>query len=317
MNLIHWPIPDTPEDQTRVAEFKAFIQEGGRVEATDWMPREYRLRLIKFIEMHANSELMGALPERDWIMRAPSLKRKLALTAKIQDEVGHGQLLYRLVEDLGKPREACLQDLIDGKTKFHNVFHYPTRNWGDPAVIAWLVDAAAVLSQAAILRCSYAPYARTMQRICWEEAVHLKHGEDMVLALASGTAGQREMLQDALNRWWLPLMMFHGPPTPPETDGDLQWRIKGRANEDLRQEFLTTYVPKIREIGLTIPDPNLKQNPETGEWTYTPVDWNELKSVVTGHGPRSKERLAFRRFNYEETRWVREAIANGRAAIAA
>jgi ring-1,2-phenylacetyl-CoA epoxidase subunit PaaA len=307
----------TSSDDSRLAAFRAHIEAGGQVEATDWMPDEYRKRVLRFIEMHANSEIMGALPERDWILRAPNLKRKLALTAKIQDEVGHGHLLYRLAEDLGKTREAMLEDLIAGKTKFHNVFHYPTFSWGDVGIIAWLVDAAAILSQSALLRCSYAPYARTMKRICWEEAFHLKQGEDIVLTLAAGTPAQRAMVQEALTRWWGPLMMFHGPPTPREKDADIAWRIKGKANEELRQEFLATYVPRILEIGLTIPDPALRYVEEEDRWEYTRPDWNELYEVVTGHGPRSQERLAQRRLAWEESRWVREAVLGPSLASAA
>lgn len=302
-------------DAERIDAFKAHIARGGKVEATDSMPDEYRAALIRFIEMHANSELMGVLPEREWIMKAPTLRRKLALTAKVQDEVGHAQLLYRLVEDLGKPRAAMMDDLLAGRTKFHNVFHYPTRTWADVGVIAWLVDAAAILSQKALLGTSYAPYARTMQRVCWEESFHIKHGFDIVVTLANGTSRQRDMLQDALNRWWGPLMQMHGPPTPPEKDKDLTvWRIKTRDNEALRQEFLATYVPRVRQLGLTLPDPELRENADGG-WSYTPPDWNELRAVVTNNGPRSAERLEFRRMHYEQGRWVREMLA-GRAVPA-
>ena len=195
-------------------EFRAYLAEGGQVETGDPMPDDYRKALIKFIEMHGNSELMGVLPEREWILRAPTLQRKLALTAKVQDEVGHGQLIYRVVEDLGKPREACFDDLIAGKTKFHNVFHYPTKTWGDVGVIAWLVDAAAIISQKALLKCSYAPYARIMKKICWEESFHILHGRDVVLTMMTGTDEQRELVQEALDRWWGPLMQFHGNPDP-------------------------------------------------------------------------------------------------------
>ena len=304
------------EDQAQIDEFKARIDAGGKVEVGDWMPDDYRTRAIRFIEMHGNSELMGALPERDWILRAPSLRRKLALTAKIQDEVGHGQLLYRVAEDLGKPREAMLEDLIAGRTKFHNVFHYPTRTWADVAIIGWLVDAAAIVSQTALRSSSYAPYARTMTRICWEEAFHLKQGEDAVLTLMAGTERQKEMCQEALNRWWGPLMHMHGPNTPADKDGDLAWKIKTKCNYDLRQEFLATYIPKIREIGLEVPDPNMRHDQATGAWLYTEPDWEELKTVVRGAGPASQERLGFRRFNYEETRWVRDAVM-GTASVAA
>jgi ring-1,2-phenylacetyl-CoA epoxidase subunit PaaA len=308
--------PTMVEDPERVAEFTAYVQSGGKVEAGDWMPEEYRRQVLKFVEMHANSELMGVLPEREWIMKAPSLRRKLALTAKIQDEAGHAQLLYRVAEDLGKSREQMLQDLLDGKTKFHNVFHYPTRTWADVAIIAWLVDAAAIQSQKALLDSSYAPYARTMQKICWEESFHIKHGYDMIVTMMNGTRQQKEMVQEALDRWWWPLVMFHGPPTDPAKDRDLYWRIKAKPNYLLRQEFFSKYIPKILELGLTIPDPDLHFDTEANEWRYTEPDWNELRTVVTGHGPKSQERLQFRRLNYEQTQWVRDVVL-GRQVYAA
>jgi ring-1,2-phenylacetyl-CoA epoxidase subunit PaaA len=266
--------------------------------------------------MHANSELMGVLPEREWILRAPTLKRKLALTSKVQDEVGHAQLLYRVAEDLGKPREQMLADLLAGKTKFHNVFHYPTASWGDVGIIAWLVDAAAIVSQQALRDSSYAPYARTMKKICWEESVHIMHGRDVVLTLMNGTDAQRAMVQDALNRWWGPLMQMHGPPTDPATDRDLIWKIKAKGNEQLRQEFLSIYVPRIWELGLTVPDPELRHDEAEGRWHYTEPDWDELRSVVTGHGPKSQERLQFRRDARDATQWVRDAILGPTAGTA-
>jgi ring-1,2-phenylacetyl-CoA epoxidase subunit PaaA len=280
------------------------------------MPDEYRTSVLRFVEMHANSELMGVLPERDWILRAPTLRRKLALTAKIQDEVGHAQLLYRVAEDLGKPREAMIEDLLAGRTKFHNVFHYPTRSWADIGVIAWLVDAAAIVAQQALRDSSYAPYARTMRKICWEESVHIMHGRDVVVTLATGTAEQRAMLQEALDRWWPPLMQMHGPRSPREKDRDLYWRIKARTSEELRQEFLGIYVPRIRELGLTLPDPELRLDEAAGEWRYTEPDWDQLRAVVTGHGPASADRVAFRRVSWDEQAWVRTAMATGRAAAA-
>jgi ring-1,2-phenylacetyl-CoA epoxidase subunit PaaA len=288
-------------------EFLEYVQSGGLVETDDWMPDEYRARLVKFVEMHANSELMGVLPERDWILRAPTLQRKLALTAKIQDEAGHAQLLYRIVEDLGKPRQQSLADLVSGKGKFHNVFHYPTRSWGDVGVIAWLVDAAAIISQKALLKTSYAPYARIMKKICWEESFHILHGRDVVLALVTGTVEQREMVQEALNRWWPPLMQFHGNPISMEDDPTYHWRIKSQANEDARQQFLDGYVPQIWELGLELPDPKLRRR-EDGVWEYSEPDWAELREVVTGHGPATEERIAFRRLNLEETAWVRKVV---------
>jgi ring-1,2-phenylacetyl-CoA epoxidase subunit PaaA len=298
---------DVPHDE-RYALFEAHVLAGGKVEATDWMPDDYRTSVLRFVEMHANSELMGVLPEREWLMRAPTLRRKLALTAKVQDEVGHAQLLYRVAEDLGKPREAMFDDLLAGRTKFHNVFHYPTRSWGDVGIIAWLVDAAAIVAQQALRDSSYAPYARTMRKICWEESVHIMHGRDVVVTLATGTPVQRAMVQEALDRWWGPLMQMHGPRTPREKDRDLHWRIKAKTGHELRQEFLSIYVPRIRELGLTIPDPELAHDETTGEWRHAEPDWDELRTVVTNHGPMSQARLEFRRLNREDTRWVREAI---------
>ncbi|HEX5505016.1 MAG TPA: 1,2-phenylacetyl-CoA epoxidase subunit PaaA [Thermomicrobiales bacterium] len=306
------------DETARREAFFAHLAAGGKVEATDWMPDDYRQEVLKFVEMHANSELMGVLPEREWILRAPTLQRKLALTAKVQDEVGHAQLLYRVAEDLGKSRAAMLADLLAGKTKFHNVFHYPTASWGDVGVIAWLIDAAAIVAQQALRDSSYAPYARTMRKICWEESVHIMHGRDVVLTLVNGTPKQRAMVQDALNRWWGPIMQMHGFRTPPEKDKDIAWKIKAKSNEELRQEFLDIYVPRIREIGLTIPDPALRYDEAAERWVYTEPDWDELKRVVTGHGPKSQERLQFRQANYDATAWVRDVImGEAPAALAA
>jgi ring-1,2-phenylacetyl-CoA epoxidase subunit PaaA len=305
------PAPTRAHDEAYEAwfeRFEAHLAAGGTVESTDSMPDEYRTAVLRFVEMHANSELMGVLPERDWIMRAPTLRRKLALTAKIQDEVGHAQLLYRVAEDLGKPREAMFDDLLAGKTKFHNVFHYPTRSWADVGMIAWLVDAAAIVAQQALRNSSYAPYARTMRKICWEESVHIMHGRDVVVTMVTGSARQRAAIQDALDRWWGPLMQMHGPRSPREKDKDLRWRIKAKTSEELRQEFLTIYVPRILELGLVIPDPELRFDADAGEWRYTEPDWDELRTVVTNHGPMSEERLEFRRLARKETAWVRETI---------
>jgi ring-1,2-phenylacetyl-CoA epoxidase subunit PaaA len=302
------------DQDRREAAFAAHVAAGGKVEAGDWMPEEYRRALLRFVEMHANSELMGVLPEREWILRAPTLRRKLALTAKVQDEVGHAQLLYRLCEDLGKSRAQMMEDLLAGRTKFHNVFHYPTRSWGDVGIIAWLVDAAAIVAQQALRDSSYAPYARTMQRICWEESVHILHGRDIVVTLVDGTQAQFNMVQEALERWWGPLMQMHGPRTPPEKDQDLRWRIKTRTSEELRQEFLSIYVPRIQELGLRIPDPELRRDPATGRWVYREPDWDELWAVVANRGPASQERLAFRRLNWEEGAWVRAALLGRQVA---
>ena len=304
-----------PHDE-RFRHFEEHVVGGGTVEATDWMPDEYRTAVLRFVEMHANSELMGVLPEREWIMRAPTLRRKLALTAKVQDEVGHAQLLYRVAEDLGKPREAMFDDLLAGRTKFHNVFHYPTVSWADVGMIAWLVDAAAIVAQQALRDSSYGPYARTMRKICWEESVHIMHGRDIVVTMAAGTPRQRAQIQDALDRWWGPLMQMHGPRSERSKDRDIHWRIKAKTSEELRQEFLSIYVPRIRELGLVIPDRELRFDAEAGEWRYAEPDWSELRTVVTNHGPMSEERIAFRARNREETRWVRDAILRAPEAAA-
>jgi ring-1,2-phenylacetyl-CoA epoxidase subunit PaaA len=308
---------DELTEDERLAAFTAHVHAGGKIEPRDWMPPEYRQAVLRFVEMHANSELMGVLPEREWILRAPTLRRKLALTSKVQDEVGHAQLLYRVAEDLGKPRETMMEDLLAGRTKFHNVFHYPTRSWADVGIIAWLVDAAAIVAQQALRDSSYGPYARTMRRICWEESVHIMHGRDVVVTMMNGTATQREMIQEALNRWWGPLMQMHGPRSDPAKDRDLYWRIKAKSSEELRQEFLSIYVPRIWELGLTLPDPELRHDDGEARWAYGEPDWQELKTVVTNHGPKSQERLDFRRLNWEETRWVRETVlAAPHAAVA-
>ena len=300
----------------RYEAFEAHVTGGGKVEATDWMPDEYRTSVLRFVEMHANSELMGVLPEREWLMRAPTLRRKLALTAKVQDEVGHAQLLYRVAEDLGKPREAMIEDLLAGRTKFHNVFHYPTHTWADIGIIAWLVDAAAIVAQQALRDSSYAPYARTMRKICWEESVHIMHGRDVVVTMVNGTEEQRSMIQEALDRWWGPLMQMHGPRSDRSRDRDIHWRIKAKTSEELRQEFLSIYVPRILELGLTLPDPELRYDEDAGEWRYTEPDWQELRTVVTNHGPRSQERLAFRQHHWDATAWVRETILAAPGAAA-
>ena len=321
LSLADRSVPPAPHDDDPsahddwLARFEAYVVGGGKVEPTDPMPDAYRAAVLRFVEMHANSELMGVLPEREWIMRAPTLRRKLALTAKVQDEVGHAQLLYRIAEDLGKTREAMFDDLLAGRTKFHNVFHYPTRSWADVGIIAWLVDAAAIVAQQALRDSSYAPYARTMKKICWEESVHIMHGRDVVVTMVTGTPAQRAAIQDALDRWWGPLMQMHGPRSPRDRDLDLRWRIKAKTSEELRQEFLTIYVPRILELGLIIPDAALSYDSLADEWRYTEPDWDELRTVVTNHGPMSQSRLEFRRLAREETAWVRDAIfASPRAA---
>ncbi|MEZ4776165.1 MAG: 1,2-phenylacetyl-CoA epoxidase subunit PaaA [Bacteroidia bacterium] len=300
------------EDPIKVAEFEAKIDAGLKIEPTDWMPYEYRRQLTRMIEQHAHSEIIGALPEGTWITRAPGFRRKLALMAKVQDEVGHGQLLYSAAETLGKSREAMLNDLINGKSKYSNVFNYPAVTWADTAVIAWLIDAGAIVNQVTNSKGSYGPYGRALERICYEESFHLKYGHDTVVHLATGTPVQRQMVQEALNRWWEPIMHFFGPPDKmsQHTEKLVKWKVKLATNDEMRQAFLDMYVPKILELGLVIPDPNLKKNMATGQWEYTEPDWEVFKQVINGNGPCNKERLAVRRYAEEKGRWVRKALLN-------
>lgn len=298
------------EDPQKLAEFEARIAAGDKIEPHDWMPAEYRKQLVRMIEQHAHSEIIGALPEGTWITRAPGFRRKLALMAKVQDEVGHAQLLYSAAETLGKNREDMLNDLINGKSKYSNVFNYPALTWADSAVIAWLIDAGAIVNQLANSKGSYGPYVRALERICAEESFHLKYGHDNVVFLATGTPKQREMVQEALTRWWPPIMHFFGPSDKlsVHTEVLMRWKVKMGSNDDMRQTFLDMYVPKIWDLGLTLPDPNLKKNEETGKWDYTEPDWDVFKQVINGNGPCNKERLAVRRMAEEKGRWVRKAI---------
>jgi ring-1,2-phenylacetyl-CoA epoxidase subunit PaaA len=298
------------EDPVMLAEFEARIARGEKIEPRDWMPKEYRRQLIRMIEQHAHSEIIGALPEGTWITRAPGFRRKLALMAKVQDEVGHAQLLYSAAETLGKTREEMINDLLSGKSKYSNVFNYPAETWADTAIIAWLIDAGAIINQVTNAKGSYGPYCRALDRICSEESFHLKYGHDAVVYLATGTPKQREMVQDALNRWWPPIMHFFGPPDKISTHTEIlmKWKVKMASNDDMRQKFLDEYVPKIWDLGLIIPDPNLRKNYQTGKWEYTEPDWDEFKRVINGDGPCNKERLAVRRWADEHGEWVRKAL---------
>jgi len=297
------------DDPIKLAEFEARIDAGEKIEPKDWMPKEYRKQLIRMIEQHAHSEIIGALPEGTWITRAPGFRRKLALMAKVQDEVGHAQLLYSAAETLGKPREEMVNDLLSGKSKYSNVFNYPAKTWADVAVIGWLIDAAAIVNQLANSKGSYGPYCRALERICYEESFHLKQGHDNSVFLATGTQQQKDMVQDALNRWWKPVIHFFGPPDSQSVHSEklIKWKVKMMSNDQMRNQFFDMYVPKIREIGLTIPDEELKRN-EDGTWNYSDPDWNEFKEVIKGNGPCNKERIAVRRMAEERGRWVRKAI---------
>ncbi|MFT9849750.1 1,2-phenylacetyl-CoA epoxidase subunit PaaA [Aneurinibacillus sp. REN35] len=307
----------------KLEEFTALIERGEKIEADDWMPEDYREQLIKLIAMHGISEIMGAFPEKEWVPKTPTLKRKLSLMAKVQDEVGHGQLLLRVAEDLmkpiGKTREDILQDLYAGRLKFHNVFHMPALSWADAALIGWLVDGAAIVTQKMLAQTSYAPYARALKRIILEERFHAYHGEDMVIALGDGTEQQREMIQDALNRWWPALMMFFGPPETEKIKSNqtvnIRYRIRSKTNEELRQEFIGKYVPQIRALGLKVPDDNIYYDEEKQRWVYTHPDYNYLKDVIgKNQGPRSQNRLNLRRIGFENNVWVREALLHKQKA---
>lgn len=301
---------DHIDDPVKLAEFEARINRGEKTEPHDWMPYEYRKQLIRLIEQHAHSEIMGALPEGTWITRAPGFKRKLALIAKVQDEVGHAHLLYNAAETLGKSREAMISDLLSGKSKYSNVFNYPANTWADVTVIGFLIDAAAIVNQVANSKGSYGPYCRALERICYEESFHLKQGHDAFITLATGTKAQHDMLQEAMNRWWQPIMHFFGPPDKDSVHGQqlMKWKVKMASNDDMRQQFLDMYVPKILEIGITLPDPLLHKNEATGKWEYTEPDWDEFKRVINGDGPCNAERIAVRKFAEEHGEWVRNAL---------
>lgn len=295
------------------AEFMDRIHRGEKIEAVDWMPDEYRQLLIKQIHMHAISEIMGAYPEREWVTRAPTIFRKLALNAKIQDEIGHGQMLLRLAEDLSAPahrgRDDLLNDVLDGRVKFHNVFHLEAPTWADAGVISFLVDGGAIITQAMLLNTSYAPYARMLKRIVAEESFHMQHGESVVLALAEGTDQQRALLQDAINRWWPAMMFFFGPPNMGYgARRMMEYKIRTLSNEALRQKFLSRYVPRVQALGLRIPDSALHYDAERDLWSYTDPDWDGFNEMVHHNtGPKSQERLALRRRAQVDLKWARDA----------
>ena len=298
------------EDPIKLREFEARITSGDKIEPKDWMPSLYRKQLIRMIEQHAHSEIIGALPEGTWITRAPGFRRKLALAAKVQDEVGHAQLLYSAAETLGKSREEMTNDLLSGKSKYSNVFNYPAKTWADVAVIGFFIDGAAIVNQLANSKGSYAPYCRALERICYEESFHLKQGHDNFVYLATGTEQQRDMVQDAVNRWWPHVLTFFGPPEKLSKNSEIlmKWKVKMDSNENMRQRFISQYVPKIFEVGITLPDPNLKHNPESGLWEYSEPDWDEFFEVIAGNGPCNKERLAVRWWAESHGQWVRKAI---------
>jgi ring-1,2-phenylacetyl-CoA epoxidase subunit PaaA len=296
------------EDSARAALFQARIDAEERIEPNDWMPAAYRKTLIRQISQHAHSEIVGMLPEGNWITRAPSLRRKAALLAKVQDECGHGLYLYAAAETLGASREELVDAMLAGKAKYSSIFNYPTLTWADIGVIGWLVDGAAIMNQIPLCRCSYGPYARAMIRVCKEESFHQRQGYEIMLTLARGTDEQKAMAQDALNRWWWPVLMMFGPPdgASQHSDTSTKWKIKRFSNDDLRQKFIAATLPQAKYLGLTIPDPDMKQDAD-GRWIHTPLDWTEFKQVLAGNGPCNRERLAARRKAHADGAWVREA----------
>ncbi len=290
-------------------QFQQKIDQEIRIEPKDWMPEAYRKTLIRQISQHAHSEVVGMLPEGNWITRAPSLKRKAILLAKIQDEAGHGLYLYSAAETLGISRDALIEELHSGKAKYSSIFNYPTLTWADIGAIGWLVDGAAILNQIPLCRCSYGPYARAMVRICKEESFHQRQGFDILLTLAKGSPEQRAMAQDAINRWYWPAVMMFGPS---DTDSvhsaqSMRWKIKRFSNDELRQRFIDMIAEQVKVLGLTLPDPALRWNPERGHYDYGPINWEEFWNVVNGNGPCNRERLRARREAWEKGAWVREA----------
>ena len=301
--------PAPADDAHYEAEFEAKLARGDFIEPKDWMPEKYRKTLIRQISQHAHSEIVGMLPEGNWITRAPTLERKCILLAKVQDEGGHGMYLYSAAETLGVSRDELIEALHSGKAKYSSIFNYPTPTWADIGVIGWLVDGAAIMNQIPLTRCSYGPYARAMIRICKEESFHQRQGFDLLLTLMNGSDEQRAMVQDAVNRWWWPSLMMFGPHDSESThSGDsIKWGIKRISNDELRQKFVDATVPQAKVLGVTLPDPELKFDEASGHWKFGPIDWNEFWNVVNGNGQCNKERLAARVKAWEDGAWVREA----------
>jgi ring-1,2-phenylacetyl-CoA epoxidase subunit PaaA len=298
------------EDAERAAQFQARIDVDDRIEPNDWMPAAYRKTLTRQISQHAHSEIVGMLPEGNWITRAPSLRRKAALLAKVQDECGHGLYLYAAAETLGTSREELVDMMLAGKAKYSSIFNYPTLTWADIGAIGWLVDGAAIMNQIPLCRCSYGPYARAMIRVCKEESFHQRQGFEIMVTLAHGSEDQKAMAQGALDRWWWPVLMMFGPPdqTSQHSDTSTKWKIKRFSNDELRQKFVDATVPQAEYLGLTIPDPGMKQN-AAGNWEYSAIDWTEFNQVLAGNGPCNRDRLAARRKAHDEGAWVREAAS--------
>ncbi len=294
--------------QNLESRFQDKIDQDIKIEPKDWMPEKYRKTHIRQISQHAHSEIVGMLPEGNWISRAPSLRRKVALLAKVQDEAGHGLYLYSACETLGISRDELTEQLRTGKAKYSSIFNYPTLTWADIGAIGWLVDGAAIINQVPLQNTSYGPYARAMVRVCKEESFHQRQGFEIMTTLARGTEDQKEMAQDALNRWWWPSLMMFGPADKDSTHTaqSMKWKLKRKTNDELRQQFVDQTVPQAELIGLTIPDSDLKWNEETKEYDFGEINWEEFWQVVKGHGPCNKDRIAARIKAHEEGAWVRE-----------
>jgi ring-1,2-phenylacetyl-CoA epoxidase subunit PaaA len=295
----------------REAEFLARLDRDESIEPRDWMPERYRKQLVRMISQHAHSEVVGMLPEGNWITRAPSLRRKIGLLSKVQDEAGHGLYLYGAAETLGVSRDELIQQLLTGAAKYSSIFNYATLTWADVGAIGWLVDGAAIVNQTTLAKTSYGPYARAMRRICTEENAHKRQGFEMLATLAAGTAEQHAMAQDAVDRWWWPTLMMFGPPDQesPNTAELMRWKVKPKSNDELRQRFVDLAVPQARAMNLTLPDPELRWDEASAHWRFGAIDWDEFWRVVKGGGPMNRDRLAVRRRAHEDGRWVREAAA--------
>ncbi|MGE0768026.1 MAG: 1,2-phenylacetyl-CoA epoxidase subunit PaaA [Hyphomicrobiaceae bacterium] len=297
------------EAAARHAIFQNTIDAEDKIEPNDWMPEAYRRTLVRQISQHAHSEVIGMQPEGNWITRAPSLRRKAALLAKVQDEAGHGLYLYSAAETLGVSREELYEQLLSGKAKYSSIFNYPTETWADIGLIGWLVDGAAIMNQIPLCRCSYGPYARAMIRVCKEESFHQRQGYEIVLTLSRGSPAQKQMAQAALDRWWWPALMMFGPSDKESihSAASSRWKIKRFSNDDLRQRFVDATVPQGHYLGLTFPDPQLAFDEATGHWRYGEIDWEEFKRVLSGDGPMNRQRMAHRRRTEAEGQWVRDA----------
>ncbi len=300
----------TTEDAEQLAAFQARIDAGERIEPKDWMPEGYRKTLIRQIGQHAHSEIVGQLPEGNWITRAPTLERKAILLAKVQDEAGHGLYLYCAAETLGISRDDLTEQLLSGRMKYSSIFNYPTLTWADVGAVGWLVDGAAIMNQVPLQRTSYGPYSRAMIRICKEESFHQRQGFDIMMKMAQGTEAQKRMAQDALNRFWYPSLMMFGPSDAESIHStqNMAWRIKINSNDELRQKFVDQTVPQAEFLGLTIPDPNLRLNPETGHYDFSEPDWGEFFDVLRGNGPCNADRMEARQTAWSEGQWVRDGL---------